>query len=76
MVPDGSGETVLEVGIFNTHAEFTASRSIGRVGPTTITHIFASLAFQTMVEFNPTSTTGSMVQSSVLEVSSASLIPF
>ena len=76
MVPDGSGETVLEVGALNTHAKFTASRPNDHVGPAAITHILIGSAFQTMVEFNPTSTAALMVQPSVLEVSPAGLIPF
>ena len=31
MVPSGSGDTVLEVGTFNTHTEFTVGKPNGRV---------------------------------------------
>ena len=72
----GSGEMVLEVGTFNTHVEFTASRPNGCVGLVAITHISVGSAFHVTEEFNPTSTAASMVQPSVLEVSSAGLIPF
>ena len=71
-----SAETVLEVGTFNTHAEFTAGRPNGQVAPVAITRISYSLAIQTMVKFNPTSTAVLMVQTSVLEVSTAGLIPY
>jgi hypothetical protein len=63
-----AGETVLEVGTFNTQAEFTTSRPNGHVGPMAKTRILVGSAFQTTVEFNPTSTTALMVQPSVLEV--------
>ena len=75
-VPGGNGETVLEVGTFNTHTEFIAGRPNGRVWPAVKTRISVGSAFQTTVKFNPTSTTTLMVQPSVLEVSSAGLIPF
>jgi hypothetical protein len=73
MVPYGSGEMVLEVWTFNPHAEFTTDGPNSRVGPAAITCISVGLAFQTTIQFNPTSTTASMVQPSVLEVSSTSL---
>jgi len=76
MVFGESGETVLEVGTFNTHAEFNPGRPNGCVGPAAIVPILVGSAFQTMVEFNPTSTAALMVQPSVLEVSPAGLIPF
>ena len=72
----GSGETVLEVGTFNIHTEFTAGRPNGRVGPAAIMPIPVGSAFQLTMEFNPTSTALLMVQPSVLEVSPAGLIPF
>jgi len=76
MVPGGSREMVSEVGTFNTHVEFTASRPNGCVGLVAITHISVGSAFHTTEKCNPTSTAASMVQPSVLEVSSAGLIPF
>ena len=75
-VPSESGETVLEVGTFNTHAEFTAGRPNGRVGPAVKMHISVSSAFQTTVKFNPTSTIASIVNPSVVEVSTVDLIPY
>ena len=75
-VHGGSGERVMEVGTFNTHAEFTAGRPNGRVWPVAKTRISVDSVFQTMVEFNPTTTAASMVQPSVLQVSCAGLIPF
>jgi hypothetical protein len=75
-VPGGSDDRVMEVGTFNTHANFIAGRPNGRVWLAAKTHILVDLVFQRMVEFNPTSTTASMVQLSVLEVSCAGLIPF
>jgi len=60
----------------NTLAEFTVGRPNDRVGSAAIMRISMGSVFQTTVEFNPTSTAALMVQSSVLEVSSASLIPF
>jgi hypothetical protein len=47
MVPDGSGEMVLEVGTFNTHAEFTTGRPNGRVEPTAIMPIPIGLSLHT-----------------------------
>ena len=45
-----------------THTEFTtAGTPNGRVGPAAITPIPVGSAFQTMVEFNPTTTTALMV---------------
>ena len=61
MVPDGSGETVLEVGTFNTHAESTIGRPNGHVDPMVITRISVILTFQTTMKFNPTSTATLMV---------------
>jgi hypothetical protein len=55
-VPYGCGETVLEVGTFNPHAEFIADRPNGRVGLADITPILVGSVFETTVEFNPTST--------------------
>jgi hypothetical protein len=75
-VPGGSYDRVMEVGTFNTHANFIAGRPNGRVWLAAKTHILVDLVFQRMVEFNPTSTTALMVQLSVLEVSCAGLIPF
>ena len=51
-----SAETVLEVGTFNTHTEFTTGRPNGHVGPAAITRVSVGSTFQTMVKFNPTST--------------------
>ena len=76
LVPGKSGETLLEVGALNTHAKFTISRPNGCVGLVVITHISVGSAFHVTEEFNPTSTAASMVQPSVLEVSSAGLIPY
>jgi hypothetical protein len=72
---NGDG-TVLEIGLFNTHAEFTLGRPNGYLRPAAITCILVGSAFHTTDKCNPNTTVASIVQPSVLEVSSASLIPF
>ena len=76
MVPGGSGETVLEVGTFNTHAEFTAGRPNGHVGTVAIMCILVGSTFHMMVQFNPTSAAALMVQPSVVEASTTGFIPY
>ena len=76
MVLGRSGETVLEVGTFNIHAEFTTSRPNGPIGTAAITCISIGSAFQMMVEFIPNTTAALMVQLSVVQDSTIDFIPY
>jgi hypothetical protein len=53
MVSSGSGETVLEVGTFNNHNEFTANRPNGRIGPAVIMRVSVSSVFNTRRNSTP-----------------------
>jgi hypothetical protein len=72
----GSGDRVMEVGTFNTHAKFIAGRPNGPIWLAAKTRISVNSVFQRMVEFNPTSTIVPMDQLSMLEVSCVGLILF